>query len=174
MIFKPTCKQGIKWQKYRICTVENMYFVKQALPRLSWYVTHLSRFSNTFRIYNSMQCWILYKDFESKGQKCPVLQDERWVHDWNFPSACTWENEIRPFPRIGCLACDQIHAGTNREILDQLAYLSWLSIWSFVCLVFLYKNYFNFCDVPGCSGMFHGFLDGRLKVILIHGTSAGF
>ena len=90
MIFKPTCKQGIKRQKCRICTVENLYFVKQALPRLSWYVTHLSRFSNTFRIYNSMQCWILYKDFESKGQKCPVLQDERWVHDWNFPSACTW------------------------------------------------------------------------------------
>ena len=165
MIFKP--EQGIKRRKCKICTVENLYFVKRALPRLCWYVIHLSWFSNTFRIYNSMQCWILYKDLESKGLK-------RWVRDWNFPSACTWGNEIRPFPRIGCSARDQIHAGTNREILDQLAYLSWLSIWSFACLVFLCKNYFNFCDTPGCSGMFHGFLDGRLKVILLHGTSAGF
>ena len=30
MIFKP--KQGIKLRKCRICTVENLYFVKQALP----------------------------------------------------------------------------------------------------------------------------------------------
>ena len=37
-----------------------------------------------------MQCWILCQDFESKAQKCPVLRDERWVRDWNFPSACTW------------------------------------------------------------------------------------
>ena len=75
-----------------------------------------------------MQCWFLYKEFETKGQKCPVSQITdlhftrlRWVRDWN---AREW-NENRPFPRIRCLASDQPPRRNKQKFL-----ISWLFIFT--------------------------------------------
>ena len=92
-----------------------------------------------------MQCWFLYKKFETKGQKCPVSQitdrfafcETRrrtlpWVPKVFFLVGalstwlkCTWVKWKSTFSKNSLPSTrpkSLLHAGTNRDILDLYVY----------------------------------------------------
>ena len=90
-----------------------------------------------------MQCWFLYKKFETKGQKCLVSQitdldfarrvDERYrgcqrfflVGALSMWLKCTWVKWKSTFSKNSLPSTrpkSLLHAGTNRDILDLYVY----------------------------------------------------
>ena len=77
-----------------------------------------------------MQCWFLYKEFEPKGQKCPVSQitdlyARRALSTWLKFAVCMhvskWNSTFSKNSLPSRWPKSVLHVGTNREMLDQLA-----------------------------------------------------